>query len=221
MSESVRPRCPVHTFASESVHPVTWQRGDVQMEPFNAVAAGLIPTAADLAAIAPHSGQLTPEGVQAVLPLWQPPHATSAAAAATAAVAAANTIPGAQPVFESALYHASGYPHPYAAIPSPHFFFPTTQYTGASVNAERSASLAIAGDAQSRPPPEDDPPMQLQCAQRHVLDRLGTGSYSMLRSVLMAQQLEYRCQVHILQWLLLQHSVLEAQMSSSGMPLLN
>jgi hypothetical protein len=45
---------------------------------------------------------------------------------------------------------------------------------------------------------------------------LGVDAFAQLRSVLVAQQLEYRCQVHILQWLLLQRSVIESQVSSSG-----
>jgi hypothetical protein len=221
MSQSVQQHGPVQLLANEALHPASWQRdSDMQTGPLNAVPAGMVPDAADLAARTPHSNLQNPELTRSVPPLWQAPHASTAAAAATtAAAAAAATMPGAQPVFVSSLYHASGYPHPYAAISSPQYFFPTTtQYTRASAHAAPTAMLTMAGDAQSRPPLEDDSTLQLQRTQQHVLDSLGTETYARLRSVLMAQQLEYRCQVHILQWLLLQHSVLEAQMSSSGTP---
>ena len=49
-----------------------------------------------------------------------------------------------------------------------------------------------------------------------VLEALGVETFQSLRSVLLAQQLEYRCQLHIYQWLLLQQSILNSDIASTG-----
>ena len=56
-------------------------------------------------------------------------------------------------------------------------------------------------------------------AQTQILDVLGFSTFQNLRSILVAQQVEYRCQLHIYQWLLLQHSILDADASSTGVHL--
>eukprot|EP00892_Ulva_mutabilis_P001994 jgi/Ulvmu1/11796/UM080_0007.1 len=55
-------------------------------------------------------------------------------------------------------------------------------------------------------------------AQSGIADVLGPATFQRLRSILVAQQVEYRCQLHIYQWLLLQQSILAADASSTGSP---
>lgn len=72
-------------------------------------------------------------------------------------------------------------------------------------------AAAIGGEVPPKP--------VLELEQLQAMDRLGLQSFAQLRALIMAQQQEYRCQVHILQWLLLQRSVLETHASSTGVHL--
>lgn len=58
--------------------------------------------------------------------------------------------------------------------------------------------------------------IDIASAQDKLLEILGFETFQSLRSILVAQQLEYRCQLHIYQWLLLQQSILDAEVSSTG-----
>lgn len=60
------------------------------------------------------------------------------------------------------------------------------------------------------------PSIDIAAAQSKILELLGIDTFQSLRSVLVAQQLEYRCQLHIYQWLLLQQSILTSDISSTG-----
>lgn len=58
--------------------------------------------------------------------------------------------------------------------------------------------------------------IDVAAAQSTLLDVLGPETFKSLRSILVAQQLEYRCQLHIYQCLLLQQLVLDVEVSSTG-----
>jgi hypothetical protein len=91
--------------------------------------------------------------------------------------------------------------------------------TAAASLPQANSTHAIAPPSRAPllpPRPVMPPPMQLELKQLQAMDKLGLQTFSQLRSVLIAQQQEYRCQVHILQWLLLQRSVLESHVSSAG-----